>query len=80
MDNRIPLFLFGLAFFLALLRGFLRKGKGIVAILAELCTAAGVLTGLAAGMDLQALGTPLLAVCAAALMGLVMPERGGSAP
>lgn len=80
MDNRIPLFLFGLAVFCALLRGFLRKGKGIAAIVAEICTAAGVLTGLAAGMDLQALGTPLLAVCAAALLGLVLPERGGSAP
>ena len=79
MDNRIPLFLFGLAVFCALLRGFLPKGKGIAAVLAEVCTAAGVLTGLTAGMDLQALGTPLLAVCAAALVGLVLPERGGNA-
>ena len=78
MDSRIPVILFVLAVVFALLHHVLPKGRAAAAVLAELLTLAGVLAGLACGWTLERLGTPLLAVCFAALLGLVVPERGGT--
>lgn len=54
----------------AALCGFLQWGRSLWALLSAVCTAAGVLSGLALGWGLDRLLAPVLAVCAAAMAAL----------
>lgn len=70
-----PALLMGGAVFAALC-GLLRRGRPLWALLAALCTGAGLLAGLALGKGLDALLTPLLAVCAVSMAALLWGKGG----
>ena len=76
MIEFMPLCLFAAAVLLALLAGFLRRGRSVFALLAALCAGAGLLSGLALGRGLEELLPPLALVCAAALAALVYGKGG----
>lgn len=63
--------LFLLSILLCLLCRRLRRGEMILALGSAVCCVAGVLTGLLAGLELEALLTPLLLLCAVSM------TRGG---
>lgn len=71
------LFLFGAGALLAALCGVHRRGRPLWALLAAVCTAAGVLAGLVQGLALNQLLLPLLAVCAVSMAGLLYGKGGG---
>lgn len=63
--------LFGAAGVSAVLCGVWRRLRPLWALLAALCTAAGVLAGLVAGMTLDELLSTLLVVCAVSMAVLL---------
>ena len=69
--------LFSGAVLFALLSGFLRGTRSLWALLSAVCVVIAVLSGLALGMTLEELLTPVLAVCAAAMAALVFGKGGG---
>lgn len=73
----IVLSLFGVGTICAALCGFSRWGRPLWALLAAVCTAAGVLSGLALGWGLDRLLAPVLAVGAAAMAALRFGRGGG---
>lgn len=68
------LFVSGAAF--AVLCGRLDRGRPLWALLAALSTGLGVLAGLALGVGLEELLTPLLAVCAVSMAALLYGKGG----
>lgn len=60
----------------AALCGFLQWGRSLWALLSAVCTAAGVLSGLALGWGLNGLLFPALAMCAAAFAALRFGKEG----
>lgn len=70
--------LFGCGAVSAALCGLLRRGRPLWALLAAVCTAAGVLAGLALGAALSELLFPLLAVCAVSMAALLYGKGGGA--
>ena len=77
MIDWMPLCLFSGAVLSALLSGFLRSARPLWALLSAVCAAAAVLSGLALGMALSDLLTPVLALCAAAMAALLFGKGGG---
>lgn len=63
--------LFGCGAVSAALCGLLRRGRPLWALLAAACTAAGVLAGLAQGLTLDRLLSPVLAVGAVGMAALL---------
>ena len=76
MIDWIPLCLFAGAMLSALLSGFLRGTRSLWALLSAACVVIAVLSGLALGMTLDELLTPVLAVCAAARAALLLGKGG----
>lgn len=68
IDTLAP-FLFGAGMVFAALCGLLTRGRPLWALLAAVCTGAGLLAGLALGTPLDQLLPPLLAVCALSMAG-----------
>ena len=77
MIDVIPLCLFVAAFLSALFSGYLNRIRPLWALLSAVCVVIAVLSGLALGMTLEELLTPVLAVCAAAMAALVFGKGGG---
>ena len=77
MIDWMPLCLFSGAVLFALLSGFFRGPRTLWALLSAVCVVIAVLSGLALGMTLEELLTPVLAVCAAAMAALVFGKGGG---
>ena len=77
MIDLIPLCLFSGAVLFALLSGFLHRTRPLWALISAVCVVIAVLSGLALGMTLEELLTPVLAVCAAAMAALVFGKGGG---
>ena len=77
MIDWIPFCLFAGAVLFALLSGFLYNTRSLWALLSALCAVIAVLGGLALGMTLGELLTPVLAVCAAAMAALLFGKGGG---
>lgn len=77
MTDMAVICLFGGAAVFAVLGAFLKKGKSLWALLSAVCVVGGVLTGLALGETLDALLTPVLLVCAAAMAALLFGTGGG---
>lgn len=77
MIDLLPLCLFAGAVLFALISGYLSKTKALWALLSALCVVLAVLSGLALGMTLDELLTPVLAMCAAAMAALVFGKGGG---
>lgn len=69
--------LFGAGAICAALCGLTRRGRPLWALLAAASTGAGLLAGLAQGRTLEELLSPLLAVCAVSMAGLLWGRRGG---
>lgn len=63
--------LFGVGAVFAALCGLHRRGRPLWALLAAVCTAAGVLSGLALDWTLDGLLVPVLAVCAVSMAALL---------
>lgn len=78
MIDMLELFLFGAGAVFAALGGLLKRGRPLWALLAAVCTGAGILAGLALGAAPDELLTPLLAVCAVSMAGL-RRGKGGEA-
>ena len=76
MIDWIPLCLFAGAMLSALLSGFLRGTRSLWALLSAVCVVIAALSGLALGMTLDELLTPVLAVCAAAMAALLLGKGG----
>ena len=77
MIDWIPLCLFVGAFLSALLSGYPGRTRSLWALLSAVCAVIAVLSGLALGMTLGELLTPVLAVCAAAMAALLFGKGGG---
>ena len=77
MIDLMPLCLFAGAVLFALLSGYLSKTRALWALLSAVCVVIAVLGGLALGMTLEELLTPVLAVCAAAMTALLFGKGGG---
>lgn len=77
MDDLTVQCFFGAGAVFAALCGVLRRGRPLWALLAAVCTAAGVLAGLVQGLTLNQLLLPLLAVCAVSMTGLLYGKGGG---
>ena len=77
MIDWIPLCLFAGAVLSALLSGFLRGTRALWALLSAVCVVIAVLSGLALGMTLEELLTPVLMLCAAAMAALLFGKGGG---
>ena len=69
--------LFGSGALFAALCGWLRRGRPLWALLAAVCTAAGVLSGLALGRALNELLPLVLVVCFTSTAALLLGRRGG---
>ncbi|MCI8915195.1 MAG: hypothetical protein HFF26_00775 [Oscillospiraceae bacterium] len=69
--------LFGAGAICAALCGLTRRGRPLWALLAAASTGAGLLAGLAQGRTLEELLSPLLAVCAVSMAGLLWGKGGG---
>lgn len=69
--------LFGGAVLFAALSGFLRGTRPLWALLSAVCVVVAVLSGLALGMTLEELLTPVLLVCAVSMAALLW-GKGGS--
>ena len=76
MIDWMPFCLFSGAVLSALLSGFLYKTRSLWVLLSAVCVVAAVLSGLALGMTLGELLTPVLAVCAAAMAALLLGKGG----
>ena len=76
MTDWIPLCLFAGAVLSALLSGFPHRTGYLWPLLSAVCVVAAVLSGLALGMTLGGLLTPVLAVCAAAMAALLLGKGG----
>ena len=76
MIDWIPLYLFAGAVLSALFSGFLRGTRSLWALLSAVCVVIAVLSGLALGMTLDELLTPVLAVCAVAMAALLFGKGG----
>lgn len=68
--------LFGGGAVCAALCGARRRTRPLWALLAAVCTAAGVLAGLVQGLSLNQLLLPLLAVCAVSMTVLLYVKEG----
>ena len=78
MMNTLTWFLFGAGAVFAALCGRLKRGRPLWAFLAAVCTLTGVLAGLALGLALSELLTPVLAVCAVSMAALLYRKGGGA--
>lgn len=78
MTHLLTMCLFGAGALFAALCGLLRQSRPLWALLAAVCTGAGVLAGLALGAALNELLTPLLLICAVSMAALLFGRgRGG---
>lgn len=78
MINALTPVLFGAGALLAALCGRRKRGRPLWALLAAVCTAAGVLSGLALGRALGELLSPVLAVCAVSMAALLYGRGDGA--
>lgn len=69
--------LFGGGAVFAALTALLRKRRPLWALLAAVCTAAGVLAGLALGWTLRGLLSPMLLVCVVSMAALLLGKGDG---
>ena len=69
--------LFAGAVLSALLGGFLSGARSLWALLSAVCAVVAVLSGLALGMTLEELLTPVLLLCAASMAALLVGKGGG---
>ena len=75
MRSIIVFLLFGTACVSLILHTFLRRGKTFWAVLSELLTAAGLLTGLALGFALEDLTVPVMLLAGVSLLPFLRKER-----
>lgn len=78
MNGAFPLCLFGAGALFAALCGPLKRGRPLWALLAAVCTQAGLLAGLVQGAALSELLTPVLLVCAVSMAALLYGKGGGA--
>lgn len=77
MIDWVPFCLFAGAVLFAVLSGSLRRSRPLWALLSAVCVVIAVLSGLALGIALDELLTPVLTVCAAAMAALLFGKGGG---
>lgn len=78
MMNIWTLFLFGAGTVFAALCGRMKWCRPLWAFLAAACTLMGVLAGLALGLALSELLTPVLLVCAVSMAALLYEKGSGA--
>ena len=77
MTDAVSVCLWGCAVFFAALSGFLHRARPVCALLSAVCVVVGILFGLARGLTLERLLSPMLAACAVAMVALLFGNEGG---
>lgn len=76
MTDAVSICLWGCSVFFAALSGFLHRAQPVCALLSAVCVVTGILFGLAQGLTLENLLSPMMLACAAAMAALLWGEGG----
>lgn len=74
MTDAVSICLWGCSVLFAALSGFLHRVRPVCALLSAVCVVVGILFGLARGLTLESLLSPMLLACTVAMAALLFGE------